>query len=112
MPSMTDRRSVAANATVINVLAGKQFEFVSGARGAVIEFFPVAAAIGMNTTITVGGVVIVNDEEISGLNRFPQDPEDRLAEFGGRPGDRILVALRNTTGAAIVVVTLVKITEI
>lgn len=110
MPSMTDRRSVAANASSGNVLAGKQFEFVPGGRGAVLEFFITGAAIGLNTTITVGGEVIVNDEEVSSINRFPQDPEDRLAEFGGRPGDRIFVSLRNTTGAAIVGITLVKVT--
>lgn len=111
MSSMTDRRSVAANASSGNVLAGKQFEFVPGGRGAVLEFFLTAAAIGMNATVTVGGEVVVNDEEISSINRFPQDPEDRLAEFGGRPGDRIFVNLRNTTGAAIIGTTLVKVTS-
>ncbi len=112
MPSMSDRRSVAANSTTGNVLAGKQFEFVPQGRGAVLEFFLTAAAIAMNVTITVGGEMIVNDEEISSINRFPQDPEDRLAEFGGRPGDRIFVSLRNTPGAAIVGIALVKVTAL
>lgn len=109
MPTMSDRASVAANATGPNVLAGKQFEFVP-AMPSIIEFFLTAAAIGLFCTITVGGEVVVNDEEVSGINRFPQDPEDRFAEFGGSPGDRIAVNFRNSTGAAIVGIALVKIT--
>lgn len=99
MPVMTDVRSVAANATVENVIAGKLHEFIT--EPSTLNFLATASAIGLNMSILVGGESLVQDQEISGINRFPQDPEDALAQGGGLPGDRILVSVRNTTGAAI-----------
>jgi len=107
MPVMTDNQSVAANVTIENILAGKVAEFLS--ENSLIRVFISAAATGMNTSFLVGTESQVQDQEISSSNRFPQDPEDFLAESGGLEGDRILISLRNTTGAAIIVRTRISI---
>lgn len=104
---MTDRQTVAANATTANIFAGNIFEFIQ--RASIVRFYPVAAAVGMNVDILVGNESYVNDQEISGANRWPIRNEDLLVEMGALPGERIVVRLRNTTGAAIVVQTLVEV---
>lgn len=103
MPTMTDRQSVAANATVQNVLVGKIFEFAQ--RPSVLRLYATAAAIGLNISFVVGSRVIVDDQEVNAQNRMPIVPDDFLAEGGARPGERIVVRLRNTTGAAIIAFT-------
>lgn len=100
MPTMTDVRSVAANTRTANILAGLPFEFV--VRPSIIRVYAAAAAVGLNLDLLVGGESIVADSEISGANRFPIRNEDLLAEHGGLNGERLFIALRNTTGAAIV----------
>lgn len=99
MSTMTDRRSVAANTRTTNILAGLPFEFV--ADDSIVRVFAAASAVGLNIDILVGGESVVSDSEMSAANRFPLRPDDMIAEIGGNAGDRIFVALRNTTGAAI-----------
>ena len=68
-----------------------------------------AAAVGLRADVLIGGDSIMSDEEVSGANRFPQTNTDLTARHGGSPGDRLFIALRNTTGAAIVGNTLVEV---
>lgn len=110
MPVMTDSRTVAANTTVENILAGKLHEFISGMGAAAIRVFISAAAAGVNASCLVGGESFAQDQAVSNSNRFPQDPEDFFVQMGGIQGDRITVGLRNTTGAGIVVQTRVEVT--
>lgn len=98
---MTDVQTVAANAVVDNILAGKVGEFLT--EESIVRVFIAAAAAGIRVSFLVGSEAIVQDQEMSDVNRFPQDPEDFLGESGGLPGDRVLISLRNTTGAGVVV---------
>lgn len=107
MPTMTDNRSVAANTRTTNVLAGLPFEFVS--TPSIIRFYAAAAAAGVNTDLLIGGENLVSDSEISSANRFPIRPDDLVTEHGGSGGDRLFVSYRNTTGAAIIVKTIVDV---
>lgn len=104
---MTDRQSVAANATVANVLAGKVAEFLSGP--SVVRLYCTGSAVGLNLTFLVGNESIVQDQEISAANRFPIVPDDYMAESGGMAGDRVIASFRNTTGAAIVAFTRIEV---
>ena len=108
MPIITDRRSVAANASVANVFSGSQYEFLPF--DAVVEFGIVAAAVGMNASVTSGTDILQQDQEVSGVNRFPVYPDDFVLTDVVAAGERLVVALRNTTAAAIVVVSVAKIT--
>lgn len=107
MNTMTDRQSVAANATVANVLAGKLHEFVT--QQSVVRIYSTAAAVGVFISALVGGESVVQDQEVSAQNRMPIVPDDFIAEIGALPGDRILVAQRNSTAAAIVAFTRVEV---
>lgn len=107
MNVMTDRQSVALNATVANVLSGKLHEFVNEI--SVVRLYATAAAVGMFVSMLVGGESVVQDQEISSQNRMPIVPDDFVAEIGAVPGDRILVSMRNSTGVAIVAFTRVEV---
>lgn len=100
MSVMTDVRSVAANATVENVLAGKVHEFLP--EDSIIRLLAAAAAVGMRASLLVGESVLVDDQELSDSNRFPINPDDLLAEGAGFGADRLVLRLRNTTAGAIV----------
>jgi len=107
MSVMTDNQSVAANATVDNVLAGKVHEFLS--EDSIIRLAASAAAVGLNASLLIGAEVLVDDQEISSSNRFPTFSDDLLAEGAGFGGDRMILRLRNTTGAAIIVRTMLSV---
>lgn len=96
---MTDVQSVAANTTTANILAGKANEFVS--EPSVVTIGIAASAVGLKATVVIGTEVVVDDQEVSSINRMPQFPEDALAEGGAFAGDRITVRLHNTTAGAI-----------
>ncbi len=108
MPTMTDRRTVALNATVANVLAGLIYEFLPF--DAVVEFGIVAAAVGLNASVKSGTDVLQDDQEVSAINRFPVYPDDFVLTDVAAAGERLVVGLRNTTGAGIQVITVVKLT--
>jgi len=100
VPVMTDRQSVAANATVQNALAGKLAEFLT--ENSAVSLFATAAAIGLNMTMLIGGETLLDDQEVNALNRMPIVPDDFVVNGGGFAGDRIILRYRNTTGAAII----------
>jgi len=110
MPRMSDVRTVAANAIVNNILTGKIHEFAS--RPSVVRLLLTGSAVGMFMSFLIGGEAVVQDQEIGAGNRFPVDPDDFYAEFGATFGDRIVVQLRNSTGAGIVVQSVVDVSPI
>jgi len=101
MSVMTDVQTVAANATVDNVLAGKVHEFLP--KDSIVRVLLSAAAAGVRASLLVGEASVVDDQEVSDSNRFPISPDDMMAEAAGFGGDRLLLKLRNTTGAGIAV---------
>ena len=108
MPAINGQAvSIAANSVSGNVLSGELFEFLPG--NAAITLLAVAAAIGIRVTFTLGGQVLINDQPISGANRFPITPDDILTVIGGLAGERLFLEFRNTTGAAVLVDFAVKI---
>lgn len=108
MPVMTDVRSVAANATVDNVLAGKLEEFLRA--NSMINLWAVAQAAGLRVSLIVGGEVALDDQEINARAGATATivPDDFVVSGAGFNGDRLILRLRNTTGAAIIVVSKVE----
>lgn len=98
--SMTDRQSVAANASVLNVFAGNLNEFLQS--NSLVNLYASAAAVGLNVTLIVGDEIFLDDQEVSAQNRMPLVPDDLVVQAAGFQGDRVIVRYRNTTGAAIV----------
>jgi len=107
MAFLSDRQSVAANTTIANALATKTQEFLTAP--SILQFAINAAAVGMNATILVGETVVLEDQEVSSINRMGIFPDDFVYQAAGLPSDRLVVKLHNTTGAAIVVFTSVAI---
>lgn len=101
MPRMNvPNQSVAANATTVNLLAGLSYEFLGQPAHMVLA--AVGAAVGLNLTFLVAnGLTVVDDTPISDANRFPSLPDDILYE-DNVPAGRLLLRVRNTTGAAII----------
>ena len=98
---MTDVISVAANATSTNRLAGKLAEFLG--EDSIIRLFAAGAAAGIFASLLIGDSVLVDDQEISGANRFPLKPDDLVDEGAGFSGDRLILRFRNSTAGALVV---------
>lgn len=107
MPRMTDVRVVPANSVVDNVLAGKVYEFAPA--NSIVSLAAAAAAVGIRCSLLIGTEVLVDDQEISGANRFPILPDDYVARGGALRGDRIVLRLRNTTGAGVNTITALDI---
>lgn len=101
MSLMTDNQSVAANATIQNVLAGKVHEFLS--EDSIVRVYASASVVGMNLSVLIGAEVLVDDQEINSANVFPIIPDHLIAEGAGFAADRLILRYRNTTAGAIVV---------
>jgi len=93
--------SVAANATSANQLAGLLYEFLP--RNTSLLLAATSSAVGINCTLIIGGVVVINDSAISQANRFPLIPDDVVTQENGRAGSRVILTFRNTTGGALTV---------
>jgi len=106
MSQMSDRQSVAANATVTNALSGKKDEFIR--ENSLVRAAVTAAAVGLFFTLIVGDEMVVEDQEAADTNAAPVDPDDFVSTTG-LPGDRVIIKYRNSTGAAIVARAQVKI---
>lgn len=110
MPIMTDVRTVALNATVDNVLAGKLDEFLWNR--SIVSLSAIAQAAGLRVSLIVGGEVTVDDQEINARAGATATilPDDFIVQTAGFGGDRLILRLRNTTGAAILVVSRIETT--
>jgi hypothetical protein len=102
--------SVAANATSVNLLGGSLYEIL--ARPSIVEFGMVGSAAGLLATVLLGGDVLMQDQEISGANRYPIVPDDWILKAAGRPGAKIYVTYRNRTGAALTSWLVINITPV
>ena len=107
---ITDNQSVPANGTVVNVYTGQLDEFLQD--DSIVQLGIVGAASGLFYTLIVGKEVIVQDQEMSDANRFPQDPEDFVIQAAGLQGDRLVLSLRNSTAGALVVRSITKINAV
>ena len=108
MPRMQEGNlSVAANATSTNRVAGLTHEFLNGPASIVLG--AAAAAVGLNCTLLIAGVALVDDQSVSQANRFPILPDD-IVGSEQVPGGRIILRFRNTTAGAIIVNWLIDVT--
>jgi len=110
------RTALGANAQV-NVLQGTQYEFLPPGmfpRGAFVEFGTVTDATGVLRTIQTGSDVVEEESpiNIATINTQPVYPDHFTCNDMVGPGERINVKVRDTTGAARVVMTMVRFTPL
>jgi hypothetical protein len=102
--------SVGANATVENVIAGSTFEFAR--TNQLVSIAAVAAATGLFVTINNGTDIVAEEFEPRIRTTFPLLNEDFYYQDVSTPGDRLVIRVRNSTGAPVILRTIVQVTGI
>jgi hypothetical protein len=110
--SVIQRRvSIPANDVNENILAGSTFEILQGR--SVISMGLTAQVVGLVASILVGSTTVLEESPIYiKANEFPAIPDEMFYNAAGVGNDRIVVRVRNTTGAAIDVRCLVQIARV
>lgn len=110
MPTMNVRTALAANATDFP-LRDSLFEFVD--EPSTIEIGVAADANGVLFQVSGGSEVLLEESPASlkTINLLPTYPDDFWSEVV-LPGDKIAIKLRDTSGAARVVMTQVRVTPL
>jgi len=85
------------------VLAGKIEEFTREPSS--VSLYANAEAVGVQVSLIIGNEVALDDQEIPNkpVGTAIVVPDDFLVQAGALAGDRLVLRLRNTTGAAIIV---------
>lgn len=102
MPQVKEYASVAAGATVANVLSGSPYERVGGL-GATVRLYAimVAGTAGeMKATLLLGSDQVIADAGLGVNAAGPVVPNDQIAEGTALPGDQITVRIKNDGGGA------------
>lgn len=99
MPVITGVDLIALNFTSANLITGNINEFLG--RPSVVSLFCTADLAGLLVTLLIGKDVVIDDQEISAADRFPQSPEDFLSRGGGLPGERLTLRFHNPTAGAL-----------
>lgn len=116
MPSQRFVTTVAAGTTVGNIMAGSQFEFIGvPARIQIYQVGDPAAAGPYNSEVFFGQELELADGPgpIGVAAIGPAVPDDLVLDDVAAPGDRLIIRLTETAGAAAAIVrTLVVLTPI
>lgn len=101
MPAIQPEVTVAANSTNANLVSGSAFEFARVRQ--LVSIGLTAAATGCFATITSGADVILEESAVYIKTQFPIIPDEMFYNDVMEAGDRLVIRVRNTTGAGIVV---------
>jgi hypothetical protein len=110
MPVVMKQVSVPLNGTVDNILAGSAFEFAR--TNALVSMGVSAAATGTFVTFNSGADVVAEEFEPPILTRYPLIPDEMYFSDVAAAGDRLVIKVRNTTGAAIIVRVVAQVTPL
>ncbi|HSE02485.1 MAG TPA: hypothetical protein VLB72_17320 [Burkholderiales bacterium] len=110
MPVIVKQVSVPLNGTVDNILAGSAFEFAR--TNALVSMGVTAAATGTFVTFNSGADVVAEEFEPAILTRYPIIPDEMYFSDVAAAGDRLVIRVRNTTGAAIIVRVICQVTPL
>ncbi len=102
--------SIAAGATVNNVLSGSAFEFTK--YHSQVAYAVVGSATGLVATVQSGADVLMEESPISTQNRFGVWPDDFDLIDVAEAGDRQVVRIRNTSAGALTYFVTVKVDEL
>lgn len=111
MPTIKVRTALAANG-VADPLSGSQYEFLPFP--ARVEFGIAADATGVLATVASGPDILQEEAPVAvkAINVSPVYPDDYDLDDEAAAGDRLKVRLRDTSGAARVVITTCRITPL
>lgn len=110
MPVMQKEVSIAANAVNENILAGSAFEFARA--NSLMVAGVTAAATGLFVTIQTGADIVLEESPAKISTAFPIIPDEFYYSDVAAAGDRLVIRVRNSTAGAVVVKTIVQITNV
>lgn len=110
MPMIRKTASVAANATVDNIISGSIYEFMPW--NAILNIGTQGSATGLVVTINSGSDTILEESPVPTQNRFPIIPDDMDVQDVAAAGERLVIKIRNTTGGALTYFSLVQLTPV
>lgn len=93
--------SIAAGASNDNIFAGSAFEYARGNQ--VLSLGVAAAATGCFATLQSGGDIVAEEFAPPILTRYPIIPDEMFFNDVMGPMDRLVLRVRNPTGAPIIV---------
>ena len=103
MGYIKNKVSVAAGASLANVLSGSAFEFVS--EESQVEIGILASAAGLLASVTSGTDILLETDSavdvVRTANQGPVYPDDYGLTDVALPGDRLRITVRNPTAGAI-----------
>lgn len=111
MPMIQKRIALGASLTA-SALADDQFEYLP--YDALVEMALLADATGVLATIYSGGDLLMDEGPvpIGTINVFPKYPDDYHLQDVAAGGERLKIRLRDTSGAARVVMVGVRISQL
>lgn len=113
MPTARFANALLANAVVENIIAGSQFEFLG--RPSRVQVYSVADLLDIvNLEIFFGQELQATPAPVPQVaaGTGPTVPDDLVVDDVGAPGDRLVLRLTNTLGAAAAVRSMVVITPV
>jgi hypothetical protein len=110
MPVIQRSESVAAGATVQNTIAGSAYEFARSRQ--VVSIGVTQSATGMFVAIQSGSDIVSEEFEPFILTTPPIIPDHMYYNDVMEIGDRLVIRVRNPTGGALTIRTLVQISQI
>lgn len=96
MPRISGSVVLAANVKSVNQMADKLNRFIP--RGARIRLLCTGSVAAERCNLTVGGVTLVDDSEISSANRFPLESDDVYLPWTIAPGGEIILTFIGAAG--------------
>lgn len=100
MPSLFRQTSIAANFRNDNVVSGSAFEIARVRQ--VVSIGVTGAATGLVMSITSGADLILEESPLQVKTTYAVIPDEFYFNDIMEPGDRLVIAVRNTTAGAIV----------
>ena len=100
MPTIQKETSVAAGITNPNLFSGSAFEYPE--RNAIVSLGVTAAATGTFIVAQAGGEVVLEESPPKVSTVMPIIPDDFALNFAVAAGRRLILAVRNPTGGAVI----------
>lgn len=110
MPLVRKEQAIAANAVLDNILTGSIYEFMPW--NAAVNIGLNCAATGLVATINSGSDTVLEEAPINIIDAFPKIPDDMFAQDVAAAGERLVIKVRNTTGGALTVRSLIQLTPL
>lgn len=101
MPAIQVETTIPLNSSNNNLVSGSAFEFARTRQ--VVSIGITAAATGTFTYISSGSDVILEESATYIKTQFPIIPDEMFYNDVMEAGDRLVIRVRNSTGAGIVV---------